>query len=45
MTRREEGSAREEVRSKDAREWSKEEVGFEGGEGKDGQRTTRSMSL
>lgn len=35
----------EEVRRREASEWRRLEEGFEGGDGKEGQSTTRSISL
>jgi hypothetical protein len=45
ITSNEDGSASEEVKSKEASECNREEVGLSGGEGNEGQRTTKSISL
>lgn len=45
MTNSDDGSASDDVNNKEARECKSEEVGFSGGEGNEGQSTTRSISL
>lgn len=45
ITISDEGTAKDEVRSNEASECKRLEVGLRGGEGKEGHRTTKSISL